>query len=333
MGKQVESEIRRKLLEMFTTGEEEYVSGQKISDELGCSRTAVWKHIEDLRKDGYELEAVRRKGYKLIKKPELVTPDALRLGLDTKKLGQNICYRETVDSTQKVAHRLAQEGCEEGTLVIAEEQVGGRGRLNRAWHSPKTTGIWMSLVLRPQIPPHEAPQLTLLAAVAIVQAIEDITNIKVDIKWPNDILINGKKLVGILTEMQADADQIHSVIIGMGINVNQQGADFNDELSSIATSLSIEKGEKISRATLVQAILKRLEELYYQYLKAGFAPIKILWEAYAITIGRNIIARTLKGSIEGLAKGITPEGTLMLEDLEGKMHYIYSADIELSINK
>jgi BirA family biotin operon repressor/biotin-[acetyl-CoA-carboxylase] ligase len=317
VGAVLQSDIRRTLLEMFTNADGDYVSGQKISDLLGCSRTAVWKHIEELRKDGYELEAVRKKGYRIVGKPNKVSSNELLLGLQTTKIGQYIHYEESVHSTQKIAHRIAQEGAKEGTVVVAEEQTAGRGRLDRAWYSPKYTGAWMSII----------------SAVAVVQAIQEVTNLSPDIKWPNDVLLNGKKLVGILTEMQADFDRIHSVIIGIGINVNQQEMDFNEQIKHIATSLRIEKGEEINRAALMQAFFLKLETLYEEYLKNGFGLIKVLWETYAISIGKRIIARTMTANIEGFAKGITDEGVLLIEDDEGVIHRIHSADIELSAKK
>ncbi|MEQ2528110.1 biotin--[acetyl-CoA-carboxylase] ligase [Robertmurraya yapensis] len=325
----MQSTLRKKLLDAFTEHRGEYLSGQYLADLIGCSRTAVWKHIEDLRHEGFELEAIRRKGYRIVKAPDLVTANEIRLGLKTSTIGQEIHYHETVDSTQKIAHRLGLENVPEGTVVIADEQVGGRGRMNRPWHSPKGTGVWMSIILRPNIPLPKAPQLTLLTAVAVVQAIGDCTGLEPHIKWPNDILINGKKVTGILTELQAEADQIHSVIIGIGINVNQQKDDYPPELQSIATSLAIEKDEFVNRAELVQAVFARLEKLYTLYLEKGFLPIKLLWESYAISIGKKITARTLSGNLTGKALGITDDGVLMLEDESGTIHQIYSADIEI----
>lgn len=321
--------MRTKLLKMFTEVEGDFLSGQKISEELGCSRTAVWKHIEELRNAGYELEAIRRKGYRITKIPNKISHNEISLGLKTNELGRVIHFEESVTSTQKIAHRLAYDGAVEGTLIVAEEQTAGRGRLNREWYSPKYTGVWMSLILRPNLPPAKAPQLTLLTAVAIAQAIEDVTDLRTDIKWPNDILINKKKTVGILTEMQAEADKINSVIIGMGINVNQSLEHFPEELHSIATSLAIELGKPINRAELIQAILLKFELLYHSYLEHGFYPIKLLWESYAISIGKRIIARTITGTLEGIAIGITEDGVLMLEGADGEISYIHSADIEI----
>jgi BirA family transcriptional regulator, biotin operon repressor / biotin---[acetyl-CoA-carboxylase] ligase len=326
---EMQTQLRKDLLDAFTNAGGSYLSGQRIAELLGCSRTAVWKHIEELRKEGFELEAVRRKGYRIVKTPEKITADELRLGLKTKFIGKNVHYEESVESTQKIAHRLAHEDAPEGTVIIAEEQLSGRGRMDRKWHSPKYTGIWMSIILRPNIPLPKAPQLTLLTAAAIVQGIEDITGVQPEIKWPNDILINGKKVTGILTELVAEADRINAVIIGIGMNVNQTKEDFPVELQEIATSLLIEKGGKVSRADLIKSIFMNLEKLYLLYLEEGFFPIKLLWESYAISIGRKITARTLTHTIVGKAQGITDDGVLIIEDELGKTHQVYSADIEL----
>lgn len=323
----MQSTVRKKLLDAFAESKGEYISGQALAEKIGCSRTAVWKHIESLRKDGFEVEAVPRKGYRMVKMPDGLTESEISFGLKTKFIGQKIVYKETVDSTQTIAKRLGMENAPEGTVAIAEEQVHGKGRIDRQWHSPKYTGIWMSILLRPEIPIPKAPQLTLLTAVAIVEAVAEATGLKPEIKWPNDLLLNGKKFTGILTELQAESDRIHSVIIGIGINVNQKKEDFPPDIAERATSLMIEKGEKINRAKLIRMIFHRLEELYELYLKKGFGPIKVLWEKYAISIGKMITARTLSGSIDGKAIGITDDGVLMLEDANGTIHHIYSADI------
>jgi len=325
----VQSEIRRKLLDAFTNSDGAFLSGQNLAELIGCSRTAVWKHMEELRKEGFELEAVKKKGYRIVKTPEKITPDEIMLGLTTQFIGRNIVYKDSVESTQKIAHQLAGEDASEGTVVIAEEQRSGKGRMNRNWHSPKYTGVWMSLILRPNIPLTQAPQLTLLTAVAIVQAIEESTGMSPEIKWPNDILLNGKKVTGILTELQAEADRIHSIIIGMGINVNQEKEDFPEELQEKASSLFLESGNVVSRAGLIRNVFMCFEKLYLLYLEHGFVPIKLLWEGYAVSLGKVLKARTLTNVIEGKALGITDEGVLLLEDNTGTIHQIYSADIEL----
>jgi BirA family transcriptional regulator, biotin operon repressor / biotin---[acetyl-CoA-carboxylase] ligase len=326
---EVQSEIRKELLDAFTHAGEAFLSGQHLAELIGCSRTAVWKHIEELRKDGFELEAVRNRGYRILKTPEKITADEIRLGLTTSFIGRSIHYEESVESTQRIAHRFASEDVPEGTVIIAEEQLSGRGRMDRKWHSPKYTGIWMSLIIRPNIPLSKAPQLTLLTAVSIVQAIEETTDLLPEIKWPNDILINGKKVTGILTELQAEADRIHSIIIGIGLNVNQTREDFPLELRETASSLYIELGQTVSRAEVIRCIFKNFEKLYTLYLDQGFLPIKLLWEGYASSIGKYIRARTITTTIEGKALGITDDGVLKLEDQTGYIHHIYSADIEI----
>ncbi len=327
----MQSTIRKKVLQALSESNQEFLSGQALADISGCSRTAIWKHIEELRKEGFVLEAVRKKGYRIIETPDGVTESNIRLGLQTKTLGTVIHYEESVKTTQKIAHMLASEGAVEGTLVIADEQTAGRGRMMREWHSSKGTGVWMSLILKPLLPPQKAPQFTLITAVAVVQAIEEASDLHPQIKWPNDILIDGKKVTGILTELQAESDKINSIIIGIGMNVNQTKEHFPDEIQEIATSLSIEQGEPLSRSFVVQKVLERIEALYSLYMKEGFTPIKLLWESYAISIGKKIRARTINGTIEGRALGITEEGVLKIEDTSGIVHQIYSADIEVNV--
>ncbi|MGE6629556.1 biotin--[acetyl-CoA-carboxylase] ligase [Bacillus sp. NPDC077027] len=322
------SAIRKRLIELFTDAKEDFVSSQQICDELGCSRTAVWKHIEDLRKEGYELEAVRRKGYRLISKPDKISEDEILFGLETATFGRHIFFQEEVESTQKIAHELVSQGTSHGTLVVSDKQTKGKGRMQRDWYSPHGTGIWMSLIVKPHISVQKTPQMTLLASVAITEAIEQLTGLTPSIKWPNDILINGKKVVGILTELRAEADQVHAVIIGPGINVNQEKADFPPHLQDIATSLQIESKKKVDRAALIQQIMLMFENRYADYMQHGFRPIKLLWESYTMTLGKTITARTINGHYTGKALGINDEGVLLLET-EAGIQKIYSADIEI----
>ena len=194
--------IRKQLIAAFSAADGAFLSGQALADLIGCSRTAIWKHMEELRKDGFVLEAVRRKGYRIVSTPDQVNENEILLGLETAFMGRHIRYFDTIDSTQTEAHRAASEGAPEGTLIISEEQTGGRGRMARQWHSLKQKGIWMSMIIRPTLPLVKAPQFTLITAIAVVRAIEEITGIEPEIKWPNDILLDGKKMTGILTELQ-----------------------------------------------------------------------------------------------------------------------------------
>lgn len=321
------SKVKEKIIQLFTENEDKFLSGQFLSDQLGISRTAIWKYMKELQDEGIEVEAVRKVGYKIIGKSDRITPTDIQLGLETKKFGREVFYQEETGSTQTIANELILNGAPEGTIVVAERQVNGRGRLQRNWVTSDGKAIAMSIILRPAIPPRIAPQLTLLTAVAVASAIEKVTGLQPNIKWPNDILINKKKVCGVLTEMQGDADCIKSVIIGIGMNVNQVEEDYPLELLDIATSLRIEKGEAFLRAKIIQEILAELEKYYDLFLEKGFAPIKLLWESYAISLGKQITATTLTEVIKGNAIGLTEDGQLLIEDLTGEVHTIYSADI------
>jgi BirA family biotin operon repressor/biotin-[acetyl-CoA-carboxylase] ligase len=306
------------------------VSGQQLADEFGISRTAVWKHIKELEEQGYEIASVKKKGYSLISQPDTLEPAGLQPLLKTRMIGRTMVYQQSCASTQIIAHQLAQEGTPAGTVALAEEQTAGRGRMARVWDSAYGKGIWMSIVLRPDVVPQKAPQFTLVAAVAMVRAIEEVTGVKPEIKWPNDILIRGKKCTGILTELQSDADGIQALIIGIGLNVNQELSDFDEQVQPIATSLKMESGKHVSRQEMVRAILFYLEQYTDLYIEEGFGILKVLWESYSSTIGSKVRARLPKETLEGIAEGITEDGVLQLRTADGKLHSIYSADIEMT---
>ncbi len=322
--------IKNRLLEAFSEMGDQFRSGQDLANMIGCSRTAIWKHIEGLREDGFEVESIKKKGYRLLQSPQAISVNKINEFLHTKRMGRNITCLDTIDSTQKLALELAGNGADEGTIVLAEEQTGGRGRLARKWFSPKYTTISMSMLIRPDLPLSRAPQFTLIAAVAVALAIEEVTGLTPEIKWPNDLLLNGKKVTGILTELQAEANQIRSMIVGIGINVNQKEKDIDPEIKQPATSLLIESAKSVSRDRLIAIILQNFEKFYDLYIREGFRPIKIIWESYSISIGKTVKAKTSKGEIVGKALGITEEGVLQLEDSDGKIHFIYSADIEIA---
>jgi BirA family transcriptional regulator, biotin operon repressor / biotin---[acetyl-CoA-carboxylase] ligase len=327
-------EKKELILKLLLQNRDTYISGQGISESLGVSRTAVWKHIQGLEDLGYVIHSVHKKGYQLMSTPGTLNRVELERGLQTSFIGRELVIEETVTSTQKLAHHLAEDKALDGTVVLADEQTGGRGRLGRAWHSPKGTGIWMSLILRPDLPIQKTPQITLLTAVSVARAIQKVTELSVQIKWPNDILYRSKKLCGILTELQAEEGKVKSVIVGIGVNVNVTEKDIPEELRDIATSLHMILGQSVSRNKLVSGILNEFETLYTLYLEEGFHMIKILWESYAASFGRTVNARTIKGDvIRGMAKGITDDGVLVLVDDEGTTHHIYSADIELDKEK
>lgn len=318
--------MKGSVLKLLRENEQDFLSGEKISDVLGCSRTAVWKHIAALRDEGYQIEAVQNKGYQLQESGTALSEHDIYSRMHEQGLFRRVVYEESVTSTQTVARQLTNDGEEEGTVVVADEQTEGKGRLGRLWSSQKGNGIWMSLILKPDVDFRHASQLTLLTAVAVTRALEKETGLNISIKWPNDLLVDGKKICGILTEMQSDPDRILSVVIGLGINVNQH--QFPDELAEKATSLSRESGQSCNRAELIAAVLDEFTRIYQLYLSEGFSFIKPMWESHAMSIGRHISARTAKDTIEGRALGINDDGVLLLEDAEGTVHHIHSADIE-----
>ncbi|MCM3756887.1 biotin--[acetyl-CoA-carboxylase] ligase [Sporosarcina aquimarina] len=321
--------VKSELLKRMSAGKDNPVSGQLLADEYGVSRTAIWKYVKELESEGYEIGTIRKRGYYLIDSPDTVGPAAVQQFLQTENYGRIIHHVESCPSTQILAHEEAQNGAADGTVIIADEQTAGKGRLSRPWSSVAGKGIWMSVITRPRLTPQQAPQMTLVAAVAIVRAIEELTTVTPTIKWPNDILVGGRKLTGILTELQADPDRVKAIILGIGMNVNQQSEEFPEEIRSIATSLCIEEGQPISRAKLAAKVLDYLELYVALYVEKGFAPIKLLWEGYADSIGKRVRISTLQDTYEATAKGISEDGRLEVELDDGTIRGIYSADIHI----
>ena len=277
--------MRSSILDLLRQAEGAYISGEEIARQLSVSRTAVWKHMHELKLAGYAIESHSRSGYRLLQTPDLLLPNEIKNGLATKTFGREIKYYKEVVSTNNEAKQWAAQGVPEGTIIVSEAQNGGRGRLSRGWFSPPQQGIWFSLILRPGFLPQEAPKCTLLAAVAIVKAIQSQTGIVAGIKWPNDILYQGKKLVGILTEMSAEMDGINYIVIGSGINVNTKLEEFPEELRPIAASLAMIAGKEFSRLELLRQVLLELETLYGKVRQEGFAPVLAEWRKNSVTLG------------------------------------------------
>lgn len=308
--------------------QEGFLSGEDIGRELSITRAAVWKGIKKLREEGYEIEAVTNRGYRLTNPETMYNKRELEQGLKTKTMGQTIYFYEETDTTNNRARELALEGAPEGTLVVAEKQTAGRGRRGKVWESPLGTGIWMSLVLRPQIMPTEASVLTLLCGLATAEAIEAETGLSAGIKWPNDILINGKKAVGILTEMDCEMSEVHFVIPGIGINVNT--ASFPPEIAEIATSLYLECGKTVSRRRLVHKVLERLEEHYETFLRTGsFAAMLEDYRKHCITLGKEVHVLG-REPFFAEALDITPEGELLVRRADnGKEEVVFSGEVSI----
>ncbi len=314
--------MQNKILE-FLKRKLEYVSGEELSSYLKISRQALWKHIQALRDSGYDIMAVPHLGYKLVSCPDRLFISEVSHGLNTKFTGENIYYFDNLVSTMDIAMQFGIKGASEGTLVLAESQTKGRGRLGREWVSPKYKGIYLSLILRPKILPNQSPVLTLLAAVSICEAIKAVADLDAKIKWPNDIWLHNKKLGGILTELNAEMDQVRFVVIGIGLNANNDKKTLPDG----AISLKEEKGETINRIGLLQEILRKIENNYLIFQDKGPGVIINKWRSYNITLGRRVKVISQKHHIEAEAVDIDIEGALILRNDSGLMQKVTAGDV------
>lgn len=322
--------MRNVIIEFLKSAGDDFISGESIAGDLGISRTAVWKHIQKLRESGYEILSHARRGYKLKDAPDLLLPSEIQFELDTEIIGKEMDYHPSVDSTNRVAKALAHHGAAEGTIVVAEEQHNGKGRFDRKFFSPRGKGIWFSIILRPNFSPHEAPQFTLMAAVAIAEAMKRF-NLKPEIKWPNDILFEGRKIVGILTEMTCELGRINYVVIGVGINVNISRDEFPEELRDIAASLLEMNGEEISRVEFFRTVLEEFDKIYRQVNNSGFDEVFARWREYNITLGKKVLVNSAINdgeSFTGEAVDLTAEGALIVETEEGR-RMVYSGDVSI----
>jgi BirA family biotin operon repressor/biotin-[acetyl-CoA-carboxylase] ligase len=306
------------------------VSGAELAEQLKISRAAVWARIEDLRRAGFDISASPHFGYKIIGEPDALIADDLlaRLG-KTKVVGRDIRVFEETTSTNDVIEKFARDGAKEGVVVFAESQTRGRGRLGRKWTSPTHKGLWFSVLLRPKLSPQETTQLTVASATALRRAIRNVTGLSAEIKWPNDLLVGGKKIVGILTEMSAEVDRVRHVILGIGVDVNQDAAEFAPELRKIATSLKIEVGEEISRAELAVEILRELDFDYARICSGKFTQLADEWEADCLTIGKNVSVLMGARLIRGCAESLDDDGALLIRTEHGHLEHIIGGDVTL----
>lgn len=301
----------------------DYVSGEDISRELGVSRAGIWKHIEKLRKEGYDIEAQPHLGYRLASAPDRLIQAEVGWDLKTKILGKKIYSFKKTDSTNTAAYKLAESGEKEGAVVFAEEQSRGRGRFKRAWESPQG-GIYMSIILRPKLEPLMTARITLAVSVAVAEAIRETTNLPARIKWPNDVLINGLKVSGILTEMSAEQDEIDFIVVGIGINVNTDPED----LPEGATALKKELNSEVSKVALAKKALKLLEERYLK-IESDFSAIIDEWRNLTATLGKRVKVHTHTEQLEGQALDVDDNGGLILRLDSGFNKHILSGDVEL----
>jgi BirA family biotin operon repressor/biotin-[acetyl-CoA-carboxylase] ligase len=314
-----------RILSLLHESDAPFVSGEELSRSLNVSRSAVWKHIRTLRTLGFEIAAGPSRGYRLTSSPDRLLASAVTRELKSERIGKKTVSLQEAVSTNSVAFRMAEDGAEEGSVVIAEYQSGGKGRLGRSWASPAGVNLYCSVILRPLIQPASAPQLTFLSVIAVARAIEQLTPLEARIKWPNDILINGKKVAGLLNEMSAETDKINFVILGIGVNLNMTQEQFPAGLRQPATSLFIESGARVDRTVFTRIMLQELDALYTVFLAEGYAPARKEWlersrlEGAFVTVTDNGAVRS------GRVKGIDGYGALLLDTGE----QILSGDVTI----
>lgn len=307
---------------------EGYVSGQQICEKFHVSRTAVWKVIEQLKEEGYQIEAVRNRGYRLSESPDILSQAEIESRISTEWAGRNVSYFRETDSTNTQAKRLGEEGAPAGTLAVADRQMAGKGRRGRSWDSPPGRDIYMSLLLRPDIRPSDAPMLTLVMAQSVAEAIREKTGINARIKWPNDIVAGGKKLCGILTEMSAEMDYINYIVIGVGINVNQPS--FPEDIADRATSLMLEAGRSFLRGPLIAAVMERFEDNYSRFL--GTNDLSGMRESYnelLVNVGEQVRVLEPGHEYNALSFGINDRGELLVRKEDGSREAVFAGEVSV----
>ena len=314
------------ILAFLAEGGDDYISGAALSDKLGLSRTAVWKYVEQLRKLGYRIDAQSAKGYRLLEVPDRLT--VLEIGplLATRELGTTLHHYDALESTNAKAFELAQEGGAHGEVIITEHQTAGKGRRGRAWFSPQGKSLALSLILRPELAPSRAPEITLVAAVALAETLRD-SGVEASIKWPNDVQIAGKKVAGILTELSADVERVHFIVLGIGVNLNAELKDFPPEVAELATSVSLNRHSPVHRALFTAALLAKLEQWLDTWTEDGFEPVRKAWKSLASTLGQDVLVRADNKELRGIAEDIDATGALLLR-VAGKLERILSGDVE-----
>lgn len=306
-----------------------FVSGQSLARSIGISRSGLWKHIRVLRGHGYVVLSRRSAGYSLVSSPDRPYPWELALLMRSELFSRRILYKETLDSTNSYASRLALLGAEEGTVVIAGAQTGGRGRLGRIWHSPPIVNLYTSVILRPPWHPSMGPSLTLAAGVAVAECLEDLYGLQPRIKWPNDILINGKKAAGILTEMNAEQDRINFIVLGIGLNVNAQESDFPPTLRDLTTSARQALGRPVGMVQCAAALYDHVDECYTHLITRSLKTIRERWEARSALTGQHVQATGPDKVVTGRALGLDENGALIIRTEEGAEEHIIAGDISL----
>ncbi|UFS69829.1 biotin--[acetyl-CoA-carboxylase] ligase [Geomonas sp. RF6] len=313
----------------FLRETEGFLSGEELSARLGVSRTAIWKHIKGLRLKGYRINAVPAKGYSLLSPADLLAPMDIGSGLATRRVGREIICLKEIDSTNTHAFRLAEEGAAEGTVVLADTQTAGKGRLGRTWLSPPGVNLYCSVILRPPIAPLAACQLTFLSVVAVARAVEKCTTLVSEIKWPNDLLVSGKKVCGLLNEMNAETEQVNFVVLGIGVNLNMTAEQLGNGLRHPATSLMEEGGVAVDRVAFTRVLLEELDSLYDLFLTQGERPVREEWLARSDLRDRGVTVVMGDRVLQGVARGVDQFGALLVERPDGAVETVLSGDVTL----
>ena len=316
--------MREQILQILRKSGE--ISGEVLSQRLGISRAAIAKHIKALRAEGYDIEAAPRRGYRFLGAPDTLSSAEIGCFLQEKAAGWQIHYHQELSSTTAVLRSLAGQGAPHGTVLIAESQQTGEGRLDRTWFSPAHMGLWMSFLLRPPLRPQLAQTMTLLTACATARVLDKL-GFACGIKWPNDVLsLSGKKLCGIKSEMCADMDSVKWLVTGLGLNINMPG--FPSPLDATASSLYLLNGQILPRSPIAAALLDELYRLYQVLLNQGFAPIREMWLHYAVSLGQMIRVSNSTEEYHAIARGLDENGYLLVEQ-EGQLKTVTSGDIIL----
>lgn len=307
---------------------DDYLSGQELCEKFAVSRTAVWKVMKQLETEGYEIEAVRNKGYRLKMAGDMLSRMELMSSMQTEWAGREVLYFDETDSTNTEIKKAAEANAVHGTLAVADYQSLGKGRRGRSWTSPHGVGIWMSLLLRPKLHPSCASMLTLVAALAVADGIKEVCGLEAKIKWPNDIVVNGKKVCGILTEMSTELECINYVVVGIGINANT--SEFPEDIRDIATSLLLETGNRVSRSRIISAVMKAMERYYDLFL--AHQDMSGLLETYnGMLANKDNVVRVLAPSNEyvGTSEGINAEGELLVRMEDGELRTVISGEVSV----
>jgi BirA family biotin operon repressor/biotin-[acetyl-CoA-carboxylase] ligase len=318
---------KEKILSLLRSSRKGFLSGEELARKTGISRTMVWKHIASLRGEGFTIEAVPSRGYRLTSEPDLLRQQDITSGLKTRVIGREIQLFTTLASTNTVAMELASGGAIEGTVVVAETQTGGKGRLGRKWISPKGN-LYLSIILRPSIPTYKAPLITLMGAVAVASAIVKACGLAAGIKWPNDIFISGKKVGGLLTEMSAEQDRIRHIVLGIGVDVNMMLDELPPDIRGLTTTLSEETGTTINRTAFLRQLLKDLDHWYQQFL-AQDAGVLAEWKRLNVTVGKRVTVSGAGETLEGQAEGIDAEGRLLVRQDDNTLRTVAAGDVTI----